>query len=459
MSSRRDERQQHESFLWRALPLALGIAFLAHPPGAYGQTQAGESLQAASPAQERAPSVPGTPLKELLAEAEKNNPQIEAARQRWEAAKQVPTQVSTLPDPQFTLAQSNVGSPRPFAGYSNDEFSYIGLGVSQEIPYPGKLRLKGELAKQDANVAQQQLESFRRSVLVEVKAAYFRISYLSTTLSIVNGDGELLKQVEKAADAHYRSGMGTQQDLLRAQLERTKLLRDFAMHDLEIANAQSQLKQLLGRPQSSPNIKAVDLSNTPLPYTFDDLLAAADNQSPDIAGAEQMVQKQKLQVDLAHKDFYPDFNVQYSWDRTDPDQFRARYNLSIGVRVPIYHSRKQRPELAEAEAELNRSHSEAESQLQQVAFQLRTAYDTEEETAKLLTIYQGGLLPQTRAEFESGLADYQSNRQDFQALLASFLDLLHLDEEYWQSLADHETALARLEELTGISLRQEGAQQ
>jgi len=89
---------------------------------------------------------------------------------------------------------------------------------------------------------------------------------------------------------------------------------------------------------------------------------------------------------------------------------------------------------------------------------LRTAYDTEEETAKLLNIYQDGLLPQTRAEFQSGLADYQNNRQDFQALLASFLDLLHLDEEYWQDLADHETALARLEELTGLSLR-EGAQQ
>jgi outer membrane protein, heavy metal efflux system len=459
MSSRRDERQQHESYLWRALPLALCIVFLADPSGAFGQTQAGESPQAASSAPVRAPSVPGTPLKDLLAEAEKNNPQIEAARQRWEAAKQVPSQVSTLPDPQFTLAQGNVGSPRPFAGFSNDEFSYIGLGVMQEIPYPGKLRLRGEVAKQDASVAQQQLESFRRSVLDEVKAAYFRISYLSTTLGIVNGDAELLKQVEKAADAHYRSGMGTQQDLLRAQLERTKLLRYFAMHDLEIAHAQSQLKQLLGRPQSSPNIKPVDLSNTQITYTFDDLLAAADNQSPDIAAAEQMVQKQKLRVDLAHKDFYPDFNVQYTWERTDPDQFRARYALQVGVQVPIYHGRKQRPELAEAQADLNRSHSEAESQLQQVAFQLRTAYDTEEETAKVLNIYQDGLLPQTRAEFQSGLADYQNNRQDFQALLASFLDLLHLDEEYWQDLADHETALARLEELTGLSLRQEGAQQ
>jgi len=63
MSSRRDERQQHESYLWRALPLALCIVFLADPSGAFGQTQAGESPQAASSAPVRAPSVPGTPLK------------------------------------------------------------------------------------------------------------------------------------------------------------------------------------------------------------------------------------------------------------------------------------------------------------------------------------------------------------------------------------------------------------
>src|SRR6266481_9018712 len=149
---------------------------------------------------------PITALSELLAEAEKNNPQIEAARQSWHAAKQVPTQVSTLPDPQFNVQQVNVGSPRPFAGYTNSDFAYIGLGVSQDFPYPGKLRLKGEIARRDADVVQQQYESERRSILAGVKSAYFQLAYLSKTLGILESDGELLQQVEKAADARYRSG-------------------------------------------------------------------------------------------------------------------------------------------------------------------------------------------------------------------------------------------------------------
>jgi outer membrane protein, heavy metal efflux system len=410
-------------------------------------------------AQEPTPyqAVAVTSLAELLQEAEQNNPQIQAARHGWDAAKQVPTQVSTLPDPQFLVQQFSVGSPRPFAGYTNSDFAYIGLGVSQDFPYPGKLRLKGEIAKRDADVVQQQYESVRRAVLAGVKSAYFQLAYLSKTLGILESDGELLQQVEKAVDARYRSGMGNQHDLLQAQVERTKLLREITMHHLEVAKLQAQIKQLLNRPQSSPDIEPSELPETPLPHTFEELLSATKAQNPKISGAEKMVARQKLQVDLAHKDFYPDFNVQYIWQRTDPTQFRAYYMLSFGVRVPIYRGRKQRPELAQAEAELNRSRSESEVQSQQAAFELRSAYETAEKTAELLNIYREGLLPQARAGFQAGIAAYQNNRQDFQALLASFLDVLHLDEEYWKSIAERETALARLEQLTGLSLREEGA--
>ena len=398
-----------------------------------------------------------TPLSELLAEAEKNNPQIEAARQGWQAAKQVPTQVSTLPDPQFNLQHVSVGSPRPFSGYTNSDFAYLGLGVSQDIPYPGKLRLKGEIAKRDAEVSQQQVESVRRAVLSELKGTYFQLAYLSKTLTILEEDGELLKQVEQAADARYRSGLGTQQDVLQAQLQKTKLLREIAMHHLQVGKLEAQLKQLLNRSQESPDIETADLLETPLVQTYADLLAAAQIQNPEIAGAQKMIERQSLQVDLARKDFYPDFNVQYIWQRTDPAQFRAYYMLSVGIKVPIYRSRKQRPELAQAESEQLRARSELQAQSQQLAGDLRSQYVIVQQTSELLKIHREGLSPQARSEFQSGLATYQSGKQDFQALLTAFLDVLHLDEDYWQNVAEYETAIARLEQLTGLSLQEEGA--
>jgi outer membrane protein, heavy metal efflux system len=252
--------------------------------------------------------------------------------------------------------------------------------------------------------------------------------------------------------------MGNQQDVLQAQLEQTRLLREITMHHLEMAKAQAQLKELLNRPQSSPDIEPSELSETPLAQTFDELLAATQSQNPEISGAQKMVEKQKLQVDLAHKDFRPDFSLQYMWQRTDPEQYRAYYMLTFGVSLPV-HRAKLNAQLAEAEADLGRSRSDLDVESQQIAAEVRVEYDTAQKSAELLNIYRDGLLPQARAEFQAGIAAYQNNRQDFQGVLASFLDVLHLDEEYWHDLSDRETALARLEELTGLSLREEGTQQ
>jgi outer membrane protein TolC len=253
--------------------------------------------------------------------------------------------------------------------------------------------------------------------------------------------------------------MGTQQDVLQAQLQKTKLLREIAMHHLQVGKLEAQLKQLLNRSQESPDIEPADLFETPLVQTYADLLAAAQIQNPEIAGAQKMIERQSLQVDLARKDFYPDFNVQYMWQRTDPAQFRAYYMLSVGIKVPIYRSRKQRPELAQAESEQLRARSELQEQSQRLAGDLRSQYVIVQQTSELLKIHREGLSPQARAEFQSSLAAYQSNKQDFQVLLTAFLDVLHLDEDYWQNVAEYETAIARLEQLTGLSLHEEGVKQ
>jgi outer membrane protein TolC len=391
-------------------------------------------------------------LADLLVEAERNNPQIQSARSETDASRQVSTQVSTRPDPQLVLQHLTVGSPRPFAGYTNSDFAYIGLGFSQDIPYPGKLRLRGEIAKKDGEAAEQRYESVRRSILASVKQAYFELGYLAQKAKLLEADRELLGQVEQSAEARYRSGTVNQQDILEAQLEQTKLLREITTNQLEIDKVQALIKQLLNRSQSSADIETSELSETALPYTYERLLASANASNPELAEIRRVVEKQQLQVDLARKDFYPDFNLQYMWQRTDPSQFRAYYLLTFSARVPIYRKHRQQPELAQAEADQSRVKSEYEAKAQQLALDLRQQFVSAEKSAELLKVYREGLIPQARAELQAGMAAYQSNRQDFQALLASFLDVLKLDEEYSQTLSDHESALAEIERISGLSL-------
>ena len=189
-------------------------------------------------------------LADLLSEAERNNPHIQAAKQEWQSLQQVPTQVATLPDPQVAVQQVNVGSPRPFAGFTNSDFAYIGLGVSQDFPYPGKLKLRRELASKDAEAGQHKVEAMRRVVLADLKMAYFRIAFLTKQSVILEDDQKLLDQMERAAEVKYRSGMGNQQEVLQAQLEQTKLLREVTTNHIEAGRLQADLKRILGRSQN-----------------------------------------------------------------------------------------------------------------------------------------------------------------------------------------------------------------
>ena len=391
------------------------------------------------------------PLSQLVKEAEQNNPRILAARRQWQAATQVTSQVSTLPDPEVMVEQMSAGTPLPFDGFNSVEMTYLGFGVSQSIPYPGKLHLRGEIAHRKADAFQQQADSVRRSVIEQVKTVYFRLSYVQQTLAILDKDEQLLGQIEKVAEARYRVGQGNQQDVLKAQLQQTKLLRDTTQYRQQMQTLQAQMKQLINRPQDSTDINAEKLTETPLPFSSDDLLSAVRTGNPEVGTRHEEVQGHSLRVDLAKKDSYPDFNVQYLYQHTSA-RFPERYMLSVGVKIPIYRSRRQRPEVAEAADELNGARRAYEAQVQQTYFEVRDQYLVADSDSKVLRIYREGLIPQATATFHAGLAAYQSAQQDFQTLLDSFLDVYNLDVEYWRTLSEHETALARLEQLTGVQI-------
>jgi outer membrane protein TolC len=284
-----------------------------------------------------------------------------------------------------------------------------------------------------------------------VKEAYFQIAAIQETLAVLDRDSRLLEQIENIADARYRVGQGIQQDILKAQLERTKLLREVANQRQLLGSARARLTKLLNRPADSPDLSADRLVETPLRYTAEELMAKARTQNPAIAGQQEIVKRQSLGVEMARKDRYPDFNVQYQWQHT-ADQFRDYYMVSFSARLPIYRSRKLNPELAQATEELSRSEREYEGQIQAAYFDVRDQYLAAQTASQLLTIYREGLIPQALATYQAGLVAYQGGRQDFESLLSSFMDVLNFDREYWKTLAEHESALSRIEQVTGLSL-------
>lgn len=394
-------------------------------------------------------SAPVTGLPELVKEAEQNSPEIAAALHGWQAATHVPKQASAFPETELSVQQFAVGSPRPFAGFSNSDFAYIGFGASQEIPWPGKRGLRGKIAELEANSLREDSDSVRRRVIEALKTTYFRLAYIQQTLGILEQSDKTLNEIQKVVESRYRVGQGNQQDVLKAQLQHTKILQEIAHHHQEEGQLEAQLKQILNRPQTSPDIVAEPLTPTFLLYTDTQLLQFARDKNPDVRAKEQMVQKNLAQVQLAHKDFRPDLMASYMWQHTN-NQTRDYYMATVGIRLP--NRGRQKAELAEAEENRSRAQQELQAQIQQVLSDIKQQYVLVRSSEERLNIYKGGLIPQADATFRAGLAAYQANRQDFETLLGNFLDVLNLDLDYRQELVEHETALARLERLTGVSL-------
>ena len=390
-----------------------------------------------------------TSLRELVQEAEQKNPQIAASFHGWQAARNVPKQVSALPETQLSVQQFSVGSPRPFAGYSNSDFAYIGFGASQDLPYPGKRQLRANVAEHDADSIEAQTDSVRRTVVGNLKMVYFRLAYIQQTLGVLERSDALLNQVQEAAEARYRVGQGNQQDVLKAQLQHTKILQEIAHHHQEEGLLEAQIKQVLGRPQESAEIVAETLTLRALPYAAAELLQRAREQNPDVHSKQASMRQQETQVELAQKNFRPDFNVQYTYQHTG-SQARDYYMATFGIRLP--NRGRQKAELAEAQENQERARQELDAESQRVLSEVQQQYVRAETSEERLKIYSDGLVPQSEATFQSALSAYQSNRQDFESLLSGFLDVLNLDLEYRSELVEHESALAELERLTGVDV-------
>jgi outer membrane protein, heavy metal efflux system len=419
---------------WAFWALCSGALVLAGGSSAYGQEITG---------------IP-TPLATLLAEAQSNNSQIDAADHAWKAATHVADQVKTLLDPQFTVQSFSVGSPKPFAGFSNSDFAYIGFGASQDLPFAGKLRLKGDVANRNADMQQAQTDLLRVSVTDQIKIIYLRLAYLDATLSILARNDAVLKPLIETGLSKYSLGQGPQADVLKAQIEHTKILREVTMHHEEMGQLQASLKALLHRPQSSPEIITEPLSVTPLRMTAEELQGLVLTHNPEVSLGKSDVQKQDAILKSAQREGKPDFNVSYMFQQTGGG-YRDYYMLTFNMRLPRH--KRVEAGVAEAAESLERSKKELDSQVQEKLAEVQKQYIVVTNSKELLKEYRDGLVPQSQAAYRAELTTYESGKGTFATVLSSLIDLLTFEHDYQQAILDHETALARLEALTGAQLR------
>src|SRR2546425_12652930 len=183
---------------------------------------------------------------DLLNSLMQNNPEVQAARFRFEAATKRPSQVGTSPEP--VASYTNFGVGHPFSRLNASEFAYQGFGVSQELPFPGKLALASEEAKREAESVQQNYRSVVVEVTARLKVAYYEWLAVNKAIELTRKHSDLLGRFEEIARNRYTVGKGLQQDVLKAQLDVSTLEQQIAMLDEKRQRDEAEIAVLLAMP-------------------------------------------------------------------------------------------------------------------------------------------------------------------------------------------------------------------
>ena len=341
----------------------------------------------------------------VVREVLENNPAVQSAAHMVAAQRRKISQARALSDPQVSVGW--MGNATPFSVQQGDPSSYRSVGAMQMLPYPGKLRLKGEIAGKEMEAGAADYEAVRRKVASQAKATFFDYFYYDKALQVALKDKNLLQQLSKISEARYRVGKAMQQDVLKSQTEISMLLQKITILEQQRAVAQARLNLL-------------------------------------------MAERNQIAVNLAEKEYRPDLSVGFMYQqRPDlPDMKGATFTIN----VPIFYRGKQREGVRQAEEEVIAAQKSREDRANETRFELKQAYLAAKAAKDLADLYTKAVVPQSSLTLESSMSAYQVGSNDFLTVLSNFSTLLNYETDYYRQVADYNMALAEMESMVGVEL-------
>jgi outer membrane protein, heavy metal efflux system len=390
------------------------------------------------------------PLASLVDEALLNNREILAAQKKYEAARQRPAQASALPDPTVSLGFSSTAYPWPGAGLGRDVTANIGLSVTQEMPFPGKRTLRGEIAGKEADASFDDYLSVRLSVVSRLKQAYHELHHATVGILFVKRYQDLLRNIISVSEARYTVSHTAQQDVFKAQTQfsifETQLLR----YEQERTSKEIEINTLLNRPGAGHIDVPLEMALGALPVTLDDLLAHARTQAPLLSGARKMVQRGELAANLARKDSRPDYALSAGY--FNQGGMAPMWQMRVDVKLPAWFS-KQNAEVAEQVFALSEARHNYEAADVAVQARIREFYSQAGTAQKLAGLYEKSVIPEARLALESSLSSYQTGALDFLAVFSNFMNVAEYELMYHEEVMQFHVSVAKLEELTGMEIK------
>ena len=391
-----------------------------------------------------------TPLEVLLLDARERNPELLGAAREIEAAQARTRAAGALEDPMAEVGLLNV--PTPSWSFREEDMTMKMLGLSQRLPFPGKRDLRTAVAAQSAEAAEANYRDVLNRIVRDLKVAYTDLGFTYASIALVQRNKATLEQLLKIAEARYVVGQGTQADVLKAQTELAMMNDELIQLERERLAMTAELARLAARDDANalvPQRPALSVVSAELPA----LEERAMREQPRLQGFAAAIMRQEKAVDLARREYYPDFDVRLSYAQRDPDPSGMprdnMVNLSLAVNLPLWRKSKLAPMVAEAQAMREQAARMLEAEQFMTRATVRQQHARLGQSAKSARLYETSILPQARLTLEAALAAYRVNRVDFLTLLDNQMTVFNQERALLEATSAHENALAELEYWVG----------
>ena len=456
------------------LGLGLALAVVGYPPSALAQTtHAPTQVDARRPIPPDSGLASATELDSLVALAIAVSPTIRAAAARVDAARARVRPAGARPDPTFMAGIQNLPVSEP--GFS-DFMTMKTLGISQVLPYPGKLGLHTRAAADEMAAAEARVRVAALDAAREVKYAYYDLAFDHQAMEIVRRNRDVLGNLVVVTQAQYTAGTGAQADVLRARTETARLSDEAARLTAAERDALARLNAALDRPSDTP-VAAPDFpdalvraavadsaahvhftsaalgapaADSPL-LSLDSLQALALAHNPMIAEHEAEIQAQAARVELARKAHLPDFDVSLQYGQR-AGGMSDMISAVVSIPISLQKGRKQDEDAAAERSELAALQAEHHAAVNALRSNIATRASELERARTQLALSVKSIIPQARATLASTTAGYQVGRADFASVIDAQASLFTIETSYWQALTDFAKALADLEHTVGAEV-------
>ncbi|MBI5561638.1 MAG: TolC family protein [Deltaproteobacteria bacterium] len=384
-------------------------------------------------------------LKDLLAEALSNNPDLRSMRERVRGMEAGVRAEGAFEDPWLKVEMEDLDRRHPLTTGPGNAMQ-TRYTVSQTFPFPGKLALKERMASKGAAAAKAGLEARALETAALVKKAWFELAFLSASSAINSELAGVFSYMAEITETRYSTGLAAQQDVIKARIEEAMLTGDAISIGAEREAALARLRYLLGRPDGPALDLSPELTDERPAFATDELVDKAIAKNPEIREMEYSAESEEASAELSRKNYYPDLMAGVAPIQRD-GRFDT-YDVMVQVNIPLWLG-KNASRAAAAAGNAIAQRSALLAAKRRKAAEVREAAIEVEAGDKMLTLYSTGILPQSRAAFDSAFANYQAGTIDFLALLDAERVLKKTRLDYARTLLEYRKKVAVLEKTIG----------